>query len=56
MKNIYFPDFSCTHGHMCVYGRYAPEHAKYVDSLFVLYSRNYPGFIVTEHANLFDIA
>ena len=24
MKNIYFPDFSCTHGCMCVYGRYAP--------------------------------
>ena len=24
MKNIYFPDFSCTHGRMCVYGRYAP--------------------------------
>ena len=25
MKNIYFADFSCTHGRMCVYGRYAPE-------------------------------
>ena len=24
MKNIYFPDFSFTHGRMCVYGRYAP--------------------------------
>ena len=24
MKNTYFPDFSCTHGRMCVYGRYAP--------------------------------
>ena len=24
MKNIYFPDFSCRRGRMCVYGRYAP--------------------------------
>ena len=28
MKNIYFPDFSCTHGRMCVYGRYAPATAE----------------------------
>ena len=26
MKNKYFPDFSCTHGRMCVYGRYAPDY------------------------------
>ena len=25
MKNIYFTDFTGTHGRMCVYGRYAPE-------------------------------
>ena len=24
MKNIYFSDFSCTHGRMCIYGRYVP--------------------------------
>ena len=24
-KKVFFPDFSCTHGRMCVYGRqYAP--------------------------------
>ena len=24
-KNIFFQDFSCTQGRMCVYGRYAPD-------------------------------
>ena len=23
-KSLFFSDFSCTHGRMCVYGRYAP--------------------------------
>ena len=23
-KKVFFPDFSCTHGRMCGYGRYAP--------------------------------
>ena len=23
-KKFLFPDFSCTHGRMCAYGRYAP--------------------------------
>ena len=23
-KKVFFPDFSCTHGRMCVYGRYVP--------------------------------
>ena len=24
LKKLFFPDFSCMHGRMCVYGRYAP--------------------------------
>ena len=24
LKKVFLPDFSCTHGRMCVYGRYAP--------------------------------
>ena len=24
LKNFFFPDFSCTHGRMCVYRLYAP--------------------------------
>ena len=23
-KKVFFPGFSCTHGRMCVYGRYPP--------------------------------
>ena len=35
MKNIYFPDFSCRHGRMCVYGRYAPGPVVLVPSFAV---------------------
>ena len=24
LKKVFFPDFSCKHGRMCVYGRYDP--------------------------------
>ena len=24
LKKFFFPDFNCTHGRMCVYGRYTP--------------------------------
>ena len=24
LKTFFFPDFGCTHGRMCAYGRYAP--------------------------------
>ena len=24
LQKVFFPDFSCTHGRMCAYGRYAP--------------------------------
>ena len=32
-KNICFPDFTCTHGRMCAYGRYAPEFVDLILSL-----------------------
>ena len=32
-KNICFPDFTCTHGLMCSYGRYAPEFVDLILSL-----------------------
>ena len=41
MKNIYFADFSCTHGRMCVYGRYAPDY------LFIIPVVLVPSFAVS---------
>ena len=41
MKNIYFADFSCMHGRMCVYGRYAPDY------LFIIPVVLVPSFAVS---------
>ena len=29
-KKCFFPNFNCTHGRMCVYGRYAPDINYYI--------------------------
>ena len=32
LKKLFFPDFRCTHGRTCVYGRYAPVLLFFTDS------------------------
>ena len=41
MKIIYFPDFSCTHGCMWVYGRYAPDPVVLVPSFAVSIAKDF---------------
>ena len=41
MKNIYFPDFSCRHGRMCVYERYAPDPVVLVPSFAVSVTKDF---------------
>ena len=36
IKNISFPDFTCTYGRMLVYGRYAPEFVIIIDLILSL--------------------
>ena len=44
MKNVYFPDFSCTHGRMCVYGRYIPEIITQIHQMFHFYTMMSDGY------------